>query len=181
MSIIGTGLGWKDRFSSALFTERQQNYSRVMMLDSVYTPQMVVDGQAQFVGSDSGRASDEILKAASSVKTPVEIGIDGAKVTVKVRGARQHRDSTVYAALAEDGLSSRVERGENSGKTLEHVSVVRELKTVGVLAAGGTDLDSTLEFQPPADAKAENLKVVVFVQENEGRRVIGVGRASWRR
>jgi hypothetical protein len=174
-------LGWKDRFSSALFTERQQGYSQAMKLDSVYTPQMVVDGHAEFVGSDSGRASEEILKAAAYVKAPIEIRIDGAKVTVKVRGVQQHNDSTVYAALAEDGISSRVERGENSGMTLEHVSVVRELKTVGVLAAGAAELDSTLEFQPPADAKTENLKVVVFVQENDGRKVIGVARRGFGR
>jgi hypothetical protein len=73
----------------------------------------------------------------------------------------------VYAAIAEDGISSRVERGENSGMTLEHVSVVHDFKSLGSLTAGATKFDGSLDVSTNADWKRENLKVVVFVQENE--------------
>src|SRR5215218_8363456 len=57
-------LGWKDRFSSPLFSRRQEIYSEALKLDSSYTPQMIVDGETEFVGSDSGKAAKEIAKAA---------------------------------------------------------------------------------------------------------------------
>ncbi|MEO8042573.1 MAG: DUF1223 domain-containing protein [Acidobacteriota bacterium] len=171
-------LGWKDRFSSPLFSRRQEEYTRAFHLDSNYTPQMIVDGQAQFVGSDSGVSVKEISKAAEFVKASIAVTMDGKDLKVKITDVPDHTDATVYAAIAEDGISSRVERGENSGKTLEHVSVVRELKTIGTLAPEKKSFEATFEVQAPADAKAENLKVVVFVQENKSRKVIGVARAK---
>jgi hypothetical protein len=171
-------LGWKDRFSSPLYSSRQEAYSSAFKLDSSYTPQMVVDGAAQFVGSDSGKAAKEILTASQSAKASIDLGVEGNKLKVKISGIPKHGDSTVYTAIAEDGISSRVERGENSGKTLEHVSVVRELKTLGTLAAGKNDTEFTSDLQSGSDWKAENLKVVVFIQENDNRRIIGASRVK---
>lgn len=170
-------LGWKDRFSSPLFSRRQEIYSQALKLDSNYTPQMIVDGESEFVGSDSGKAAKEIAKAAESAKATVEVTIDGGELKAKVVGAEKHGDATVYAAIAEDGITSRVERGENSGKTLEHVSVVRELNAVGVLAAGKQEVETSSELRIDPLWSAEKLKVVVFVQENETRRILGVGRS----
>jgi hypothetical protein len=170
-------LGWKDRFSSPLYSRRQENYSHAFELGSNYTPQMVVDGTTEFVGSNSGKASDAITKAIDSPKATIEISTGAHQWTVKITNVPSHRDAAVYAAIAEDGISTRVERGENSGKTLEHVSVVRELMTLGTLAADKADFESTFEVQVDPGWKKENLNVVVFVQENEARKVIGVGRS----
>lgn len=171
-------LGWKDRFSSPLYSRRQEEYSTALKLESSYTPQMIVDGRAEFVGSNGGRATDEILKATENAKAQVVIVIEGGKVKVKIDGAPNHGESTVYAAIAEDGISSRVERGENSGMTLEHVSVVHELKALGMITSSDSKFEGTLDVPANKDWKPENLKVVVFVQENEGRKIIGAGRAS---
>jgi hypothetical protein len=171
-------LGWKDRFSSPLFSQRQAGYARAFKLDSNYTPQMVVDGSTEFVGSDSGKATKEILTAAGPAKASIELDANANGVKVRITNAPKHGDATVYAAIAEDAISSRVERGENSGKTLEHVSVVRELKTLGTLAADKNEIEFSSGFQINRDWKTENLKVVVFLQENESRRVIGVGRGK---
>lgn len=172
-------LGWKDRFSSPLFTQRQVNYTQVFKLDSAYTPQMVVDGRAEFVGSDSGKASNAISKAAEQPKAAIEISRDTSGLRVKIANAPKHGDATVYAAIAEDGISTRVERGENSGKTLEHVSVVRDLTAIGVLPAGDESFEGALELKVPDNSKNENLKVVVFVQENVSRKIVGVGRIKF--
>jgi hypothetical protein len=169
-------LGWKDRFSSPLFSRRQEIYSQALKLDSSYTPQMIVDGESQFVGSDSGKAAKEIAKAAGSAKAVVDITSEGDQVKVKVARAQKHGEATVYAAIAEDGVSTRVERGENSGKTLEHVSVVRELKALGIMPAEKHELETSFALEANAEWNAEKLKVVVFVQENESRRIVGVGR-----
>ena len=171
-------LGWKDRFSSPLYSRRQEVYSNAFKLDSVYTPQMVVDGTAQFVGSDSGKAAKEILTAAESAKASIDVAVDSNQLKAKIANAPKHGESTVFAAIAEDGISSRVERGENSGKTLEHISVVRELKTLGTLPADKSDVEFSSDFNLGPEWNRENLKVVVFVQENESRKVIGVVRVK---
>jgi hypothetical protein len=170
-------LGWKDRFSSPLFSRRQEIYSQALKLDSNYTPQMIVDGESQFVGSDSGKAAREITTAAGMAKANVGVTIDGNDVKIKISNAPKHADATVYGAIAEDGISSRVERGENAGSTLEHVSVVRELRAEGILAADKQELEisSALHINPEWDAA--KLKVVVFVQENDTRKILGVGRS----
>jgi hypothetical protein len=171
-------LGWKDRFSSAEFSARQESYVKAFGLGSNYTPQMVVDGTEEFVGSDSGKATKEILAAAGSAKASIELLVQADGFRAKITNAPKHGESTVYAAIAEDSISSRVERGENAGSTLEHVSVVRELKTLGMLPADKNELELSSDFQIGADWKRENLKVVVFIQENETRRIIGAGRAK---
>ena len=169
-------LGWKDRFSSPLYSRRQEIYAQAFKLDSNYTPQMIVDGRREFVGSDSGRASKEIEEAIETPKAKIDITAEGSHLKVKVSDSPKHDEATVYAAIAEDGISSRVERGENSGKTLAHVSVVRELKTLGVLPAGQAGFDTVVDIQAPPDSKPENLKVVVFVQEIDSKKIIGVKR-----
>ena len=157
-------LGWKDRFSSPLFSQRQNDYSRALKLDSNYTPQMIVDGSAEFVGSDSGRAAKEVLTAAGSAKASIGLEENASRLSVKITNAPKHSEATVYAAIAEDGITSRVERGENSGKTLEHISVVRELKNLGTLTVDKNELELSGDLELRPDWKLENLKVVVFVQ-----------------
>lgn len=168
-------LGWKDRFSSPLFSQRQESYAHAFKLDSNYTPQMIVDGATEFVGSDSGKASDAIRKAVGFPKATIEVSPSGDQWKVKITNLPSHRDATVYAAIAEDGISTRVEGGENSGKMLEHVSVVRRLDTLGELASDKSALDASFDVRVDPEWKKENLKVVVFVQENDAKRVIGVG------
>lgn len=171
-------LGWKDRFSSPLFSQRQESYARAFKLDSNYTPQMVVDGAAEFVGSDSGKASDAITKAIDLPKATIDISPSADQWKVKITNVPSHRDATIYAAIAEDGISTRVEGGENSGKMLEHVSVVRRLDTLGELASDKSALDAAFDVRVDPEWKKENLKVVVFVQENDAKKVIGVGSAK---
>jgi hypothetical protein len=88
----------------------------------------------------------------------------------------EHDGANIYLAITEDNLISNVARGENSGQTLEHQSVVRELKTIGTLNSPQktAEVETTLQFQP--SWKRENLKIVVFVQENGSRKIFGVGR-----
>lgn len=171
-------LGWKDRFSSAQFSQRQESYAHAFKLGSNYTPQMVVDGATEFVGSNSGKASDAIAKAVDSPKSTIEISPGAHRWSVKITNVPLHRGATVYAAIAEDGISTRVEGGENSGKMLEHVSVVRRLDTLGEIASDKSSLDAAFEVSADPEWKRENLKVVVFVQENDAKKVIGVGSAK---
>jgi len=167
-------LGWKDEYSSPLFSQRQTVYAQRLRLDSTYTPQMVVDGRLQFVGSNLGEAGKAITEAAKSPKANIEIVPNGNNLKIKISAVPKHEDATVFLAIAEDGLASNVKRGENAGKNLEHISVVRELKAIGKIEANSDNYeqDAALALQP--DWKKENLKFVVFIQENESRKILGI-------
>jgi hypothetical protein len=169
-------LGWKDEFSTPLFTQRQELYAEKLKLDSTYTPQMIVDGKIEFVGSDSGKAAKAITEAAKVQKGKIEIVKNNDKLIVKITDLPAHENSNIFLAITEDDLASNVARGENAGKKLEHQSVVRELKSIGTLnpQERSAEIETILQFNQ--NWKKENLKIVVFVQENGSRKILGVGR-----
>ncbi|MEI9977274.1 MAG: DUF1223 domain-containing protein [Ignavibacteriota bacterium] len=159
-------LGWKDRFSSEAFTQRQQAYAKGFGIDSPYTPQMVVDGQAQFVGSDTRRAAQEIAKAAARSKASIVLVRSGAGVKVTVEGAP--READIWLALADNSASTEVRNGENRGHTLRHVAVVRSMRKIGSVKRGGT-----FGKQVDLPGSATGQRVVVFLQEAGQAHVLG--------
>lgn len=140
---------------------------------------MIVDGQAEFTGSDLGKAAKIITQAAKQQKGKVEIIRLEDKITVKLADLPEHTEANVFLAIAEDNLVSKVVRGENSGKTLEHQSVVRELKSIRLLKAQEKSAEIETSLTPGETWKKENLKIIVFVQENESRKIISVGRIAF--
>lgn len=170
-------LGWADEFSSPLYSQRQELYAQRFKQTDVYTPQMVVDGSEQFTGSDTGKATKAITEAAKAAKATIELSVAaGEKLKIKIFNLPEHENSTVFLAISEDGLISNVKRGENSGKTLEHVSVARELKAIGNVNAQDKAFEAETIFQIQPNWKKENLKLVVFVQGNANRKIYGVKR-----
>jgi hypothetical protein len=167
-------LGWRDEFSQKQFSERQNGYAQHFKLDSSYTPQMIVDGQTQFVGSNLETANKAISDSAKMNKANIEISNSNDKLKVKITDAPAHDDSYVWLAIAEDGLKTNVRRGENGGKTLDHVSVVREMKLLGDLAVVDKTFESEIALQFNPAWKKENLKFVVFVQGKGSKKVFGV-------
>jgi hypothetical protein len=172
-------LGWRDRFSSAAFTNRQQVYSARFNIDSIYTPQMVVDGASEFVGSDAAAAGRAIAKAVAAPHGSVRISAeppadDRLSVTVSAgdlpkTGRGDHGD--IVVAITEDGLKSDVKRGENHGRTLAHAAVVRRMITIGEATdAGVSEAHGVVKLD--ADWRRERLKIVAFVQERRGRRIL---------
>lgn len=140
---------------------------------------MIVDGSAQFTGSDGNRATKEIIEASKDKKASIELSIDAAdKMKIKISKPPEGRENaSVFLAIAEDNLTTSVRRGENSGKTLEHVSVVRELKSIGSLGARDEFFETETVFQIQTNWKKENLKFVVFVQGNQSRKIYGAKQA----
>ena len=172
-------LGWKDAYSSAKFSERQNQYVQRMKLDSSYTPQMVVDGQAEFVGSNGGRAADAIARAADNPKAAVAIKLAGGNAEIEILALPTHEAATVYLAVAEDGIVTDVKSGENGGKKLPHISVVRTLDIVGQLVPSDTEFKASVKPSTTGpDWKKEKLKYIVFVQENVSGRVIAIGKVK---
>jgi hypothetical protein len=176
--------GWKDRFSSAALTNRQQVYGSRFNGES-YTPQMVVDGRAAFVGSDGAAARKALERAQTVPHGAIRIEFDG-------KGARSPSSSSrtiafaatssdlprtgsdradVIVAITEDGLRSDVTRGENHGRVLTHAAVVRYLAPAGEAAR---DAASTVHAEIPIgpDWQRGQLKVVAFVQERRSRAIL---------
>jgi hypothetical protein len=175
--------GWNDPYSSPQWTERQASYGSFFRTES-YTPQMVVDGKSQFVGSSVRDAGAAIENAAHSAKTDVTIasakplanGEGDFTVTVgKLAGSSAGDSAEVWLAITEDGLQSSVSGGENQGSTLRHVATVRSLYKIGVADSNGNassfTADQRIKLNPQWNAA--NLKVVVFVQEKRNRQIIG--------
>lgn len=168
--------GWKDPYSSAEFTRRQNLYSMRMGLDSIYTPQMIVDGRDQFIGSDTAAAERTITKAAGPVKPRVDAVSNGSSVSVTITGFGTHLVATAVLAVAEDGLVSDVTAGNNRGKKLPHVSVVRQLRAFGKVPEKAAEYRGTVELPTDPAWKKDNLKYIVFVQEDQSGKVIAAGR-----
>jgi hypothetical protein len=169
------GLGWKDRFSSADFTQRQEQYARALKVDGPYTPEMVVDGALEFVGNDSGQARRTISQQASQLETAqvkiASVGADQLTIQVKGLAATSTNRGLVMLAITEDNLSTQVGGGENGGRTLHHAAVVRELRQVGTLQDGS--FESTLPLKLQKDWKRNDLRAVVFVQNGPSGKIEG--------
>lgn len=169
--------GWNDRFSSADYSLRQQKYAERFGIEGPYTPQMVVDGNQEFVGNDGVRAREAIVRdAGRPAPAAVEITPSGsAKLDVRVRAA-SNAAGDVFLAITEDNLSSTVRAGENNGRELHHAAVVRRLDRLGSLRQGSFAAIVPESFEK--DWKRKDLKLVVFVQERGEGEIIGAASIS---
>jgi hypothetical protein len=172
--------GWRDPFSSADFTARQQRYASLLHIESPYTPEMVIDGRSEFVGNDSERAVHELASASRSPKAPVHVIVkdkstDRVSLAVNVEATKSSGD--VLLAIAETGLASDVARGENAGRNLKHSAVVRKLSAIGKLRSGEAFSAEPL-VKLSKQWKPENLRAVVFVEDGASRKVLGAAEVT---
>jgi hypothetical protein len=175
-------IGWKDPYSSHQFSLRQADYAHRFRLGEPYTPQMIVDGNTQLVGSDERQAVQAIQNAAKvnkfriSLAAPRLEGNNSLTVHVEVGATpavAKHTSGKVWIALADDMDQSNVKRGENAGRTLKHVAVVRTLAQEGTVEGNSTfSKDLTVST---GNANLQNLRVVAILQESATGKVLGVG------
>jgi hypothetical protein len=163
--------GWTDRFSSSQFSQRQSDYEKHLHAE-VYTPQMVIDGHLQFVGNDVA-ALKRNLQLASAQPKIAQVSLqweagDHLKIAVQAP-AMTHPH--VFLAVTEDGLTTAIAGGENSGRTLRHAAVVRELRELGSVKNGS--FEKTVEVSRHSGWNAANLKVAVLVQDSDGGPILG--------
>ena len=172
-------LGWKDPFSSPQFTTRQQDYADRYSREGVYTPQVVVDGRFALVGSNSREANAAIQKAAREPKVAMALSNairDGKelKAHIDVAGAvnAKKRSAVLYVVIADDRAESHVARGENAGRSLSHVAVIRVLKeaaTIDLRGAFSRDVVLTV----PAGAGVNGLRLVAFLEDPGSGHILG--------
>lgn len=171
--------GWKDPYSSAQLTARQRGYATLLGLSDVYTPQVIVDGAVEVHAWKADEVKQSLDKAASAPM--VAVRVDGVVLAdggltgrVQVDGAAPKHGGDVFVAVALDKTQTDVLAGENNGKKLTNVAVVKELVKIGKLEKSG-NFDQPFRVKLWDGADPGNLRVVAFVQESGPGKVLGAG------
>ena len=166
--------GWTDPFSMIEMDGRQNDYAARFHLQSAYTPQAIVDGAEQLVGNSSRKVVDAIVHQAAQPTKPLEItmaALEKGSVRFTVQAPDVQSDH-LYAALAQDVTRSEVNRGENAGRTLHHVAVVRQMKEFRSKFADGHEISiSTGNLDRRQGGGA--VRLVVFLVDPHSGRVDG--------
>ena len=176
-------LGWKDSFSQKMFDERQYNYGARFQKEGVYTPQLVVNGTEEFVGSRRSQTENAIKKALA---TPALAKIELSKtlkdndITIKYKLSGDFIHATLNFAVVESNFATKVMRGENEGRTLKHDNVVRDFETSEIK---NTDLSSgthegVYEVFSLKNWLIKNCSLIVFLQDKKTGQVVGASKIS---
>lgn len=166
-------IGWKDEYSNASFTKRQQDYAEHFTLNSIYTPQVVVNGEKELVGSNKNQLHTAVEAAISiSPKKTISLtrAVEKNMVTVNYSFSSKEK-FFINFALVQLTATSDVKRGENSGRKLHHINVVRDFKTVD-------SSSGKINLTIPAGLVAKDVKVIAYVQEKKSLKVVAVAAVS---
>jgi len=162
-------LGWKDRYSSAAFSQRQSRYARRLGLGSLYTPQMIVNGTREFVGSNRAAADAAIREAlanAAPARIRLSASVQGHDVAVKYSVEGAPAGAILEVVWVDAHAESAPSRGENQGRALRHANVVRDLRSAEL--NGGPA--GTIRVTRP---EARDGAVIAWVQAEPAGRVLG--------
>ena len=159
-------LGWKDPFSSPDATQRQHGYAELLGLATVYTPQMVVDGRWQAVGSDRSEVEQALGSARSNRHgVPVALAVDHGRAQITLGQGGDGVAGDLLLVGFDRRHITAVSRGENGGRTLSHVDVVRSIEEIGQFDGGRRAFEAPI--RSPSD------RVAAILQARDGR-VLGV-------
>ena len=169
-------LGWKDPYSSDLFSRRQENYASHLHLPDIYTPQLVVDGVSQVVGGNRQAVESAIQGSLHEVKVPITLtaGLAGVHAQAHIEIPDAGLSATdVYLVLAADAAQSQVSRGENAGRTLTHVAVAYSFLKLATIPSG-QPFSKTVQVALRPGVRPGETRVIVFAQSPKTGRIIGV-------
>ncbi len=155
-------LGWNDPYSSNEFTKRQYWYSP-NFTSGVYTPQVVVNGNDEFVGGNKSASETKIKEALSKpASVAIDLSLTDNKLVYHLEGKYEH--AILNFAVIQNEVSNYVKRGENGGKQLIHNNVVLSFNTKNVQTANGE-----IQLKLPENAS----KVIIYAQSSKNATVLG--------
>ena len=166
-------LGWRDQFSQAAFTERQRQYAYTLGSGSLYTPQLVINGAKEFVGSSKRAIVDEIDTSLDSQSTGVlklKCSLNENKLTIKYEGIPQHKHTDLMLALVQKTAKSNIKAGENSGRSLSHVQIVRSLERFPF------EPSRPVTMTVPANFSLQDWELIGFAQSKSNGHTVLAGR-----
>jgi hypothetical protein len=163
-------IGWKDKFAKPEYTDRQKGYRDALNLRTLYTPQMVIDGRLDVVGSERSEVESSIGSAAGTHKVPLTFVEASGQYRVMVPAAEidQAKPATLWLAIYSRRSETPVERGENAGSTLVEYNIVQEIRPLG--AWNGNAIDLPLDV----DESDSNMGCAVILQADGNGPVLGV-------
>lgn len=169
-------LGWKDPYSARAYTDRQYAYARKMRSTSVYTPQMIVNGTREFVGSNKRSASSAIRSAlAGQQSVSIEVSdLSEVKSTLSFSYSTEGtgKNDIINIALVERDISTEVTRGENRGRQLNHDNVVR------VFEQRPTGLSGKVSLEAPKDMDLSKSSIILYAQDLKSFEIKGATRVD---
>ncbi len=170
-------LGWKDAFSSADFTKRQKQYANWLKLESVYTPQIVVNGQTEFVGSQENSLRNAIktgLQNASANKLNLtDITNSKGKINLRYTVDGVANNIVLLLTVVQKTATTNVQSGENKGKKLLHVQIVRQMESID-LKGNKTGLAS---INLSNSINAQQMEIIGFLQNTTTGKIISATKA----
>jgi len=159
-------LGWRDAFSSPEWSRRQMIYVRALALPSAYTPQMVINGTRQFVGTNRRAYEAAVADAskqppAGTLQMTTKQSGDSLEATIVANVTEAARPLDLWLAIAQNGAVTKIAAGENGGTTIDNAAIVRKLIRVDVLRSGTTKKTVVV----PIDKKWGAVTGIAFLQE----------------
>jgi len=162
-------LGWKDIFSDASFTQRQEYYSNIFRLNNIYTPQAVVNGKKEFLGSDKNKmisSIEEQLNEIPAVTIKLNV-VKNAEGKIDVHYSTEGTDAKKEQAilvLVQKMATNEIKKGENTGRTLHHINIVRNIFYLPLK-------EKTTNFTLPAGFSKEDFFVAGFIQDKRSGKI----------
>ena len=169
-------MGWKDRFSSAENSQRQQLYSRLLQ-SQTYTPQLVVNGKEEFVGSDRNsieNALQNVLSDAKNSSISLSANISHKTIDVSYKTAKTDPQNKLLISLIEKKSSTLVGGGENEGHHLQHWQIVHQQNLVSLK----DNPEGTTNFKLPENFSPSNWEVIGFVQNLKTGKISGAAKTA---
>jgi hypothetical protein len=167
--------GWKDRFSSGDYSRRQHQYADWLRVQSLYTPQIVVNGSEEYVGSDEQSVTNAISRSLGNKSTDelvLNSRIEGTKINVSYQAKSKDQDANLVFALVQKKAQSDVRAGENTGRKLSHVQIVRKLDQVKISDEG----KATIPL--PEDFKGNDWELIGFVQKTANGQITAAAKSA---
>lgn len=170
--------GWKDVFSNADYSKRQVQYGNWLNNPQIYTPQVIVNGKAEFVGSEESQIRLAILKQManhSGTTLTLQAHQTEKEVQVEYQVAGAPKGSILAIAIVQKNAQSKVARGENAGRELSHVQIVRKLQSIALNATG----NGTVTIALPKDFHAQNFEILGLIQDKNNGGISGAAKAVY--
>jgi len=165
--------GWRDVFSSRDFTKRQYQYASWLNLETVYTPQVVVNGRRELIGSQEEtlkRALNIELQSAAPAQLNTEAHIEGSKLKLAYNATNAARGVVLQVALVQKVAHTMVKRGENAGRLLPHVQIVRHIQGFAAGTSGNVSVTLPEGFNP------NEWEVITFLQNTQTGAIMAADR-----
>jgi hypothetical protein len=166
--------GWKDVFSDADYTKRQYDYAKFLGKEPIYTPQLIVNGKADYIASQETAVRNGIKSALSKpVTTNLSLEASQANnnlnVNYNIEGT--FKNSSLLIAIVQKEAKTNVKRGENANRVLSHYQIVRHLHSVDL-----KDKKGTVSIHLPKSFNKKDFEVIGFIQDKNTGNILGATR-----